>query len=168
MKVLPDNPNDYLAPSKKTDAQKYDAREALESASSTSIGFTSGGNPEQPCPTCEVDSPDCYAKKVTIDSPKFGLRDEYYIKVGPNGVAFDPWGTFTEGSQNKFAKIQGKAMWNFVQTSKRAFEFYKTFLQTRNRAWKINAEREMVNSYESTRKPDAIPTRSVKFIGGKR
>jgi len=167
MKVLPNNVKDYIAPAQKdTDEATFDPVAELKESETVAIGFTSGGNPDVPCPTCDADSKECFAKKVTINS-KNGLRDVYYMKVGQNGVAFDPWGTFSEGSQHQFARLQGKDVWNFVEVSKRAFEFYKTFLQTRNKAWKINAEREMVNSYQSTRRTNDVRSRATKFIGGK-
>lgn len=167
MKVLPKNVKDYIAPAQQaTDEATFDPGVELKETETISVGFTAGGNPDIACPTCDADSKECFAKKVTINS-KNGLRDVYYVKVGQNGVAFDPWGTFSEGSQHKFAKIQGKNVWNFVETNKRAFEFYKTFLQTRNKAWKINAEREMVNTYQSTRRLNSVQSKTVNFIGGK-
>jgi len=145
MKVLPKDIDSFIAPAQKQGvsrnskgiAQVVEVEKVVQE-----IGFTVGGDPSLPCPTCEINSKDCLAKKVTFDGPS-GLREKFFVKSGVDGILFDPWGIMSEGSQSKFDKLRGKQSWEFKSVPKRAFEFYKTFLQTRNIAWKVNAEREV-------------------------
>lgn len=91
--------------------------------------------------TCEVDKPECYAKKVRTEN---GIV-RYYIKTDANGQLFDPWGPTSEGTENKFTKHSGRNRWVFKETKVKGFEFYLMFLKTKNRAWRLNAQREYRN-----------------------
>ena len=85
----------------------------------------------------------CYAKKTIIENPDGKTRNKYYVKVGVDGKIFNPWGMFSEGTQGKYSKGRGKSEWSFSGVTKRCFEFYSKFLQSRNSAWLTSAEREM-------------------------
>lgn len=148
---VPRNMKDYLAPSKQsTAAETYEPKKAFTETPISEVGYTAGANPNLPCPECAVkledgkDNQDCYAKRVAYNGEN-GVVEKFFIKFGVDGFSFDPWGPFSEGSAHKYARIHGKPAWNFREVNKKAFEFYKTFLQTRNKAWKNNAEREVVN-----------------------
>lgn len=148
---IPKNMKDYLAPSKKSVADEtYNPRKSFQETPVSTVGYTAGTNPTLTLPECQVllddgkDNPDCHAKRVAYNGEN-GIVEKYFIKFGLDGFSFDPWGPFTEGSANKYARINGRPAWNFREVNKRAFEFYKTYLQTRNKAWKNNAEREVTN-----------------------
>jgi hypothetical protein len=150
MEKLPNDVSKYIAPAKKN--KEVDIQQAFNNDEPlTEVGFTLGGNPEVNCPKCPTkledgsDNPNCFAKKVKF-STTVGVIEKYFIKTGLDGFMFDPWGPRSEGLQDRYARLQGKPIWTFSEVNKRAFEFYKTFLQTRNRAWKINAEREVNNA----------------------
>ena len=149
MQKLPKKMEQYLAPARKTEA-KFNPTKTFEQSPVSEVGYTSGGNPSDPCPQCDVrqadgnDNYSCYAKRVAFDGEN-GIVEKYFIKFGIDGFTFDPWGGFSEGSANKYAKLHGRPSWVFKEVNKRAFEFYKSFLQTRNKAWKNNAEREITN-----------------------
>lgn len=150
MKVLPKDVNSYLAPCKNIKEHKFEPDATFNDKPVSELGFTSGGDPEVPCPICETiledgsENPNCFAKRISFNSED-GIKEKYFVKVGLNGFMFDPWGV-NEGHQNKYAKLHGKPAWSFAEVNSRSFEFYKTFLQTRNRAWKNNAEREIKNA----------------------
>jgi len=96
----------------------------------------------------EADSDDCYAKQVLIKHERNKGKDtnyqvNYFIKIGVNGQIFNPWGMYSEGTQSDYAKTLGKPQWSFAKVTKRCFEFYINFLQSRNTAWLNNAEREL-------------------------
>jgi hypothetical protein len=145
MKGLPVDRNSYISPSKKNTPLKEETQEVKDKEGV--YGFTSGGNPELPCPTCEVllangkPNPDCLAMKIVNNK----LQEKFYVKVGVHGALFDPWGIFSEGTQNKYANLHGRPVWQFHQVNKKVFDLYKIYLQTRNQVWKINAERELNN-----------------------
>ena len=93
----------------------------------------------------EIDTAEtkCYAKKTTIEQTDGSVKYKYHIKSNLDGGLFDPWGMFSEGTQGEYAKRHGKAQWSFKQVHERCFSFYVNFLQSRNKAWLTNAEREI-------------------------
>lgn len=91
--------------------------------------------------TCEVNEPECFAKKLKTEN---GVV-RYYVKVDTQGNLFDPWGARTEGTQNKFESTIGQNKWTFREVKIKAFNYYLMFLKSKNRAWKLNAEREYRN-----------------------
>lgn len=169
MKVLPNDINSYIAPSKKSnDDRVYHAEDAFSREPLAEVGYAAGGNPEVPCPVCniyldeksKIENPACLAKKLSFGGEN-GVREKYYVRIEPRGLLFDPWGSSQMSLQNSKNKE-----WKFVEVNKRSFEFYRTFLQTRNKAWKLNAERELNNSYEGSARSEHKTTRKVRFIGG--
>jgi len=108
--------------------------------------------------TVLIDNPECLAKKriIHVKQPprnrevniKPKVREKtvaYYIKMGTTGEIFDPWGMYTEGLANRYAKHAGQAAWKFKRVTERCFKFYLDFLRTRNKAHLLNAEREVRN-----------------------
>ena len=143
MKRLPEDQASFLAPTRKSN-QPFTPKKSFDDFPAASVGFTSGGRADESCPTCDINDDACYAKKLVF-SDNSGLIEKYFVKFNSQGHMFDPWGPMMEGTQSKFDKWHGKPQWEFLEINKRAFEFYKTFLQTRNKAWKQNAEREVNN-----------------------
>ena len=95
-------------------------------------------------PGIDPESPDCYAKRITICG-EGGTRYKHYIKMGTHGYIYNPWGMYSEGTQHKEAKHLGKKVWSFRPVSVKAFTYYLDFLRTQNPAWLTNAERETRN-----------------------
>ena len=93
--------------------------------------------------TIDPEDKNCYAKKAVIAKQGGGNRFKHYVKFGIDGKMFDPWGMFSEGTQGKYAKRYGKSQWSFREVSEKCFSFYNKFLQSRNKAWLTNAEREV-------------------------
>ena len=99
----------------------------------SSIGYTADGE-------IDVDHSKCYAKKITIQS-KSGTKEKFYVKYDNKGFMYDPWGLYTEGTEEK--KLYGdKPTWSFRKVGERPFSYYMDYLKTRNKAWLRNAERE--------------------------
>ena len=89
-------------------------------------------------PRKDSETDDVCAKKVPREK-----TFKYYIKTGVHGKIFDPIGLFSEGTSAKFLARAGKKAWNFTQVNAKVFDMYVAFLRTKNKAWLINAEREM-------------------------
>ena len=85
------------------------------------------------------ESPDAHAMSIEI-----GNRTKYYAKRGRHGKLFNPIGMYSEGMASKRLGHAGKLEWRFIEIKKRAFEFYRDFLKTRNLAYLNNAERELL------------------------
>ena len=115
------------------------------------VGFTTGtsSNPDYP-PVIDVDSNDCYAKKVDFfirenDSEHRIKKSSYYLKFGINGFIYDPWGLYSEGTQHKKANHAGKMAWSFRKVNKKCFSHYLLYLSSKNKSYLNNAEREARN-----------------------
>ena len=91
----------------------------------------------------EVDSNNCYAKSSEVERPDGKHYSKYYVKSSSDGSIFDPWGMFSEGTQGDYSQGRGKMKWTFCEVNEKCFNFYINFLQTRNKAWLTNAEREV-------------------------
>ncbi len=70
-------------------------------------------------------------------------REAYYARVGAYGKLYNPIGMFTEGRMKKYLAKFGKREWTLKKVNPKVFEFYVSFLRTKNLAWFNNAEREM-------------------------
>ena len=90
----------------------------------------------------EPSDADCYAKQTSL-SLNDSIRHKYHIKCNLEGRLFDPWGMFSEGTQGSYAKRYGKSQWSFKEVDEKCFSCYLKFLQSRNKAWLTNAEREI-------------------------
>ena len=109
----------------------------------TMIGNQDYVENEYPCleltSTEAEESPDAPAMSIEI-----GNRTKYYAKRGRHGKLFNPIGMYSEGMASKRLGHAGKLEWRFIEIKKRAFEFYRDFLKTRNLAYLNNAERELL------------------------
>jgi hypothetical protein len=112
---------------------------ANESPDKDSSGHYVFSEPKQIEPGDEY----CYAKKITIKNNNGSIRYKYFVKVGPDGRIFNPWGMFSEGTQGKYSRGRGKLEWKFTDVKEKCFDYYSKFLQSRNAGWLNNAEREL-------------------------
>jgi hypothetical protein len=84
----------------------------------------------------EEKDPVAYAKKVQLST-----KIIYYVKRNKNGKLYNPNGIYSERQQNK--QMRYGPSWSFREVSKKAFDYYTKFLETKNEAWLSNAEREL-------------------------
>ena len=110
-----------------------------------SVGFTVGKEKN-----VDPESNDCYAKRVDFsirqnDSSASTKKSNYYLKFGVNGFIYDPWGIYSEGTQHKEARHAGKMAWSFRKVNKKCFNMYLTYLESKNKSFLNNAEREARN-----------------------
>lgn len=89
-------------------------------------------------PVLADDTPEVLAKKIVSEE-----KTRYFIKIGPYGKIYNPIGMFSEGRSNKFLKRTGKMEWSFKEVNSRVFDFYLSFLRTKNIAHLNIAEREL-------------------------
>jgi len=84
------------------------------------------------------DRPEAYAKIVIVNQgdPRYSIRRD------AQGNFYDPLGLYSEGRHNKMTHHTQVRQWEWVETNKRAFEYYMRYLQTRNKAHFTNAQRE--------------------------
>jgi hypothetical protein len=115
---------------------KIDETTGFEDDMGDQTGYGVGGR------KVSIDHIDCCCKKKTVDTDE-GELTYYFIKVDSTGFLFDPWGHYSEGTQAKQSRQSGKPMWNFHKVAKDCFNFYLQFLKTRNKAYLVNAEREV-------------------------
>lgn len=81
------------------------------------------------------DRNEAYAKVVESDTGR-----AYFIKRGNNGHFYNPIGLYSEGNSDK--KRLGLNEWKFERVNRKVFDFYLSFLRSKNKAWLVNAERE--------------------------
>jgi hypothetical protein len=93
----------------------------------------------------EIDPSDksCHAKIVLIKQDSDSYYTKRYVKMGLDGLLFNPWGMYSEGTEDKYVTRYGKPQWSFAEVTEKCFINYVKFLQSRNRAWLNNAEREV-------------------------
>lgn len=84
----------------------------------------------------EESSSKAYAKQVNIDGQII-----YYIKQDRYGSLYNPQGLYSERNQTKLTRYGVK--WSFKEVTKKTFDNYLKFLETKNKAWLANAEREL-------------------------
>jgi hypothetical protein len=65
----------------------------------------------------------------------------YWVLRGPNGRLFNPYGMFEE-TEIMMRRAQSKKPFVMRETTEKTFYYYLNFLETKNPAWLINAERE--------------------------
>ena len=70
-------------------------------------------------------------------------REAFYVRVGTYGKLYNPIGMYSEGRLKKYMAKFGKKEWTMKKVNPKVFEFYVSFLKTKNLAWFNNAEREM-------------------------
>lgn len=69
----------------------------------------------------------------------------YYVKIGPEGNIFNPYGQHARGTAHLSAKRTGGFIWRFVEVNEACYTQYIAFLQTRNQRSLSYAERELRN-----------------------
>lgn len=79
------------------------------------------------------------AEKITYNDG----REAFYVRVGTYGKLYNPIGMYSEGRLKKYMAKFGKKEWTMKKVNPKVFEFYVSFLKTKNLAWFNNAEREM-------------------------
>ena len=87
----------------------------------------------------EEDDPSAYAKTVWAND-----KTIYYVKQNKYGGLYNPNGMYSEGNASKELRHAGRPNWVFISVGRKVFNYYLKFLETKNEAWLINAEREMV------------------------
>lgn len=108
-----------------------------------------------------LNSPVAYAKKTNTSKGEL----LYAVKMGPDGMLFDPSGMYSEGKQYKSNERMEGLRWRRV--GEKCFGFYSKFLETQNPAFLRNAEREVANFSRPT--PSQMRAkRDIKFVGGVR
>ena len=70
-------------------------------------------------------------------------REGFYVRVGTYGKLYNPIGMYSEGRLKKYMAKFGKKEWTLKKVNPKVFQFYVSFLRTKNIAWFNNAEREM-------------------------
>jgi hypothetical protein len=77
-----------------------------------------------------------------------GRQVTYWIKKGGDGRLYNPIGIYNEhlGLKSTSGKYQkgGIEVWKYGEVNREIFLHYLNFLRTRNQAWLINAQRELV------------------------
>lgn len=122
---------DYITTTTKNKAnQGVDSSGSLEET----VFYGSGGK-------IESDGKDCYAKSHGFKNADDKDRFSYYIKCGRDGSLFDPWGMYTEGTEDK--EFGNESYWRFKTVNKKCFEFYVRFLESKNNSFRLHAEREV-------------------------
>lgn len=113
--------------------------EALAAQAIATTGYAFGGKPIDP------DAPACYAK--VVDDPA-NKRPRYYVKVGTTGgdagQMLNPYsGSFMPGDEAKANKMAGTMRYQFKKINKEAFDFYLSFLKSRNAQFLRRAQRAL-------------------------
>ncbi len=66
----------------------------------------------------------------------------YFIKTGNSGHLLNPISGLYNDEEKKFSSTKGKMYFRFQKVSKIVFDYYISFLRTKNAAWLRHAERE--------------------------
>ena len=103
------------------------------------IGLTYPARAHDPIVECPTDSKECYAK---LDNGLEPYTFIFYVKADKNGATFDPWGVYSAEARDRFDAVRGRNDFDFVRVSQTCFDYYIKFLQTRNKSFKLNADRE--------------------------
>jgi hypothetical protein len=83
-----------------------------------------------------MDRDEAYARREFIN-----IRERYFVKQGPNGKLYDPFGLFNEGHVAK--RRAGIEQWKWREVPQSCFNLYLAFLKTKNKAHLTHAEREI-------------------------
>jgi hypothetical protein len=69
----------------------------------------------------------------------------YFVKIGPEGNIYNPYGPYSNGSDHLTAKRAGILLWRFTEVSAECYSHYISFLNRRNHRSLHYAERELRN-----------------------
>ena len=106
------------------------------------VGYTWAANRSLPPSEIDVDSPKCYAKKISMKNIN-SEKVYYYVRTGTDGRLYDPEGLYTTGNAHEYSKEKGRSVYEFKLVSKEVFTHYLKFLQTKNKAWLDTCNRLM-------------------------
>jgi hypothetical protein len=82
--------------------------------------------------------------KETKNTFAKAISSKYFIKIGLDNRVYNPIGLFSEGRPNKVLSKIGKNEFNFKRVNAKVFDWYLSFLRTKNIAWLNNANRELL------------------------
>lgn len=110
-----------------------------------------------------LDSKVAYAKvSLTPNGTKI-----YAVKVGTDGLIFDPNGLYANGAEFRSSERRLGPSWRRV--NEKCFNFYLKFLEKGNKANLSNATRELMAGVQATGPTSKAPAaRDIKFVGGGR
>lgn len=83
-------------------------------------------------------NPLAYAKQVNN-----GAKTKYFVKANKYGHVYNPLGMYETDRKTKVNPRYGMKSFDYRQVSKEVFTMYLNFLNTKNNAWLLNAERSM-------------------------
>lgn len=96
-----------------------------------SVGYTIDGR------KINVEDPNCLCKIEMVNTPR-GPLPQFFIRISANGFPFDPWGmNITQTTRS------GKPTWSLRLVTELCFNNYLRFLKTRNKAYFVQADREL-------------------------
>ena len=89
---------------------------------------------------------DEYQKDRRVYAVKIVTNDntKYLVRFDVHGHLDNPKNVFGQPVKGSFHERYGKPAWSFVKVSEQAFDYYITFLRTKNELWLTNASREIV------------------------
>lgn len=71
--------------------------------------------------------------------------EKFFVRCSSSLTLFDPWGMLSEWRINNEIKHKGKLEWSFRSVSQRCYDLYLKFIQTKNKAYLLHAQREVRN-----------------------
>ena len=80
-----------------------------------------------------------YAVKIVTDD-----YTRYLVRFDVHGQLDNPKNILNQPVKGSFHERYGKPAWSFVKVGEQAFDYYITFLRTKNELWLTNAAREIV------------------------
>ena len=104
----------------------------------TTIGYTIGGL------KIDSNSNESFLKETIAPAKgKNPERHQYYIKIGPRGLFYNPYGA--DSDLNRISHKRGDTDWRYIKTTMSAFQHYMDFMKTSNQKHYHFAEREHLN-----------------------
>lgn len=73
---------------------------------------------------------------------KVGKTYQYWVKGDGNGHFLNPLGLFS-AYERQYDSTKGKMLYKFIKCNRLVFDYYVSFLRTKNSAWLKHAEREV-------------------------
>ena len=72
-------------------------------------------------------------------------KSRYFIKIGPEGALYNPYGQHARGSLHLSSKRNGSPIWRYTEVNENCYKEYVAFLKHRNHRSLSYAERELRN-----------------------
>jgi hypothetical protein len=89
----------------------------------------------------EASSPRAVAKNAQFKDGKY----RFYVKIGPEGSIYNPYGQNANGSAHLTSKRSGNYIWRYTEVNGACYLHYMDFLRNRNHRSLHYAERELRN-----------------------